>query len=197
MAFSAAGKLLYQRASKKRRASAGTGYLVAICCVSFATSVAAEPSALSGDAIKAAVTGAVVEVDTPLGTKVPIRYFENGRITGEARGLAYILGSPSDSGKWWVSGDRLCHKWAKWFDGALQCLRISQKGSRIFWRRDDGETGTAAISKPPTPPRLVTTLPKSSEPPKIRSARGRWTSNIFDSDNQFATTERARNGACR
>jgi hypothetical protein len=168
MAFSAAGKLLYQRASKKRRASAGTGYLVAICCVSFATSVAAEPSALSGDAIKAAVTGAVVEVDTPLGTKVPIRYFENGRITGEARGLAYILGSPSDSGKWWVSGDRLCHKWAKWFDGALQCLRISQKGSRIFWRRDDGETGTAAISKPPTPPRLVTTLPKSSEPPKIR-----------------------------
>jgi hypothetical protein len=55
MAFSAAGKLLHQRASK-RRASAGTGYLVAICCVSFATSVAAEPSALSGDAIAADAT---------------------------------------------------------------------------------------------------------------------------------------------
>jgi hypothetical protein len=41
----------------------------------------------------------------------------------------------------------LCHKWTKWFDGVLQCLRISQEGSRIFWRRDDGETGTAVISK--------------------------------------------------
>ena len=168
MAFSAAGKLLCQRASE-RRVSAGTRYLVAVCCVSLTTAVAAaEPSALSGDAIKAAVTGAVVEVDTPLGTKVPIRYSEDGRITGEARGLAHILGSPSDSGKWWVSRDRLCHKWAKWFDGVLQCLRISQKGSRIFWRRDDGQTGTAVISTPPTPPRLVATLPKSSEPPKKR-----------------------------
>ena len=142
MAFSAAGTLLHQRASK-RRVSAGTRYLVAICCISFTTTVLAEPSVLSGDAIKAAVTGAVVEVDTPLGTKVPIRYSEDGRITGEARGLAHILGSPSDSGKWWVSGNRLCHKWTKWFDGVLQCLRISQRGSRIFWRSDDGQTGTA------------------------------------------------------
>src|SRR6476620_9857791 len=153
MALSAAGKLRYRRASK-RRVSAGTLYLVAACYVSFATSVAAEMSALSGDAIKAAVTGAVVEVDTPLGTKVPIRYSEDGRITGEARGLAHILGSPSDSGKWWVSRDRLCHKWTKWFDGVLQCLRISQRGSRIFWRSDDGQTGTAVISTPHTPPRL-------------------------------------------
>ena len=70
MAFSAAGKLLYQRASE-RRVSAGTRYLIAVCCVSFATNVAAERSTLSGDAIKAAVTGAVLEIDTPLGVKVP------------------------------------------------------------------------------------------------------------------------------
>jgi Bacterial SH3 domain len=145
-------------------------YLVAVCCALLATNVAAEPSALSGDAIKETVAGAVLEVDTPVGVKVPIRYFEDGRIAGEARGLAYILGAPSDTGKWWVSSDRLCHKWSKWFDGVLQCMRLSQDGSRIFWRRDDGETGTAVISTPPTPPRLIAAAPKSPDVSSRREA---------------------------
>src|SRR6476660_2584825 len=130
-------------------------HLVAMSWVLFATSAAAEPSALSGDAIRETFAGAIVEVDTPLGVKLPIQYFEDGRLSGEARGLAYILGAPTDTGKWWVSssGDRLCHKWSKWFDGVLQCLRLSRDGSRILWRRDDGETGTAVVS---TPSRLAT-----------------------------------------
>jgi len=138
-------------------------HFVAMCWVLFATSAAAEPSALSGDAIRETFAGAIVEVDTPLGVKLPIQYFEDGRLSGEARGLAYMLGAPSDTGKWWVSssGDRLCHKWSKWFDGVLQCLRLSRDGSRILWRRDDGETGTAAIS---TPSRLATRAPSLSTP---------------------------------
>ncbi len=136
-----------------------------ICCLLFATRAAAEPAVLSGETLKAAVTGAVLEVETPLGVKVPIRYSEDGRVSGEARGLAYYLGAETDTGKWWVSSDRLCHKWSKWFDGVLQCIRISRQGSRIFWRRDDGETGTAVISTPPTPPRVVVaTAPKIPEP---------------------------------
>lgn len=136
-----------------------------ICCLLFATRAAAEPAVLSGETLKAAVTGAVLEVETPLGVKVPIRYSEDGRVTGEARGLAYYLGAETDTGKWWVSSDRLCHKWSKWFDGVLQCIRISRQGSRIFWRRDDGETGTAVISTPPTPPRVVVAAaPKNPEP---------------------------------
>jgi Bacterial SH3 domain len=120
---------------------------------------------LSGDTLKEAVTGAVLEVETPLGVRVPLRYFNDGRVTGEARGLAYFLGSETDTGKWWVSSDRLCHKWSKWFDGVLQCIRISRQGSRIFWRRDDGETGTAVLSTPPAPPRVVVaTAPKIPEP---------------------------------
>jgi hypothetical protein len=139
-----------------------------ICCLLFATRASAEPSPLSGETLKAAVTGAVLEVETPLGVKVPIRYFEDGRVAGEARGLAYYLGAETDTGKWWVSSDRLCHKWSKWFDGVLQCIRISQQGSRIFWRRDDGETGTAVISTPPTPPRVVVaTAPKIPEPKSL------------------------------
>jgi hypothetical protein len=143
-------------------------YLFTFCCVSIATGVAAEPSSMSSDTIKHTLAGAVLEVDTPLGVKVPIRYFEDGRVAGEARGLAYILGSPTDTGKWWVSSDRVCHKWSKWFDGVLQCMRLSRDGSRIFWRRDDGETGTAIISTPPAPPRLIAAAPKSPEPPSVR-----------------------------
>jgi hypothetical protein len=139
--------------------------VVVICCLLFATRASAEPSPLSGETLKAAVTGAVLEVETPLGIKVPIRYSEDGRVYGEARGLAYYLGAETDTGKWWVSSDRLCHKWSKWFDGVLQCIRISRQGSRIFWRRDDGETGTAVISTPPAPPRVVVaTAPKTPEP---------------------------------
>ena len=129
---------------------------IAMGSLLFATGVAAEPSALSGDAIKETVAGAVFEVDTPLGYKVPVHYSEDGRLRGEARELAYILGSPSDSGRWWVASDRLCQKWIRWFDGAVHCLRLSQDGSRIFWRRDDGETGTASIV---TPARAVAKAP--------------------------------------
>jgi hypothetical protein len=146
-------------------------YFFAMSWVLFATSAATEPSALSGDAIRETFAGASVEVDTPLGVKLPIQYFEDGRLSGEARGLAYLLGAEKDTGKWWVSssGDRLCHKWSKWFDGVLQCLRLSRDGSRILWRRDDGETGTAAIS---TPSRLVARapiLPTPSEREQPRS----------------------------
>jgi Bacterial SH3 domain len=110
-----------------------------------ATESQAGSSALSGDEIKQTVAGAVFAVDAPLGAKLPISYAEDGRMSGEAGALAYHLGSPTDRGSWWVSSNRLCQKWRRWFDGAVHCLRLSQEGTRIFWRRDDGEAGTASI----------------------------------------------------
>jgi Bacterial SH3 domain len=102
-------------------------------------------SALSGEEIKQTVAGAVFAVDTPLGSTLPISYGEDGRMSAEAGALAYLLGSPTDSGTWWISANRLCQKWRRWFDGAVHCLRLSQEGRRVFWRRDDGESGTASI----------------------------------------------------
>lgn len=119
---------------------------VGVLVLLLATDVHAGSSALSGDEIKQIVAGAVFEVDTPLGTKLPISYAEDGRMSAEAGALAYLLGSPADGGNWWISGNRLCQKWRRWFDGAVHCLRLSQEGARIFWRRDDGETGTASIT---------------------------------------------------
>ena len=110
-----------------------------------ATDSQAGSSALTGDEIKKTVAGAVFEVDAPLGAKLPISYAEDGRMSGEAGALAYHLGSPTDRGSWWISSNRLCQKWRRWFDGAVHCLRLSQEGTRIFWHRDDGEAGTASI----------------------------------------------------
>ena len=107
--------------------------------------IQAGSSALTGDEIKKTVAGAVFEVDAPLGAKLPISYAEDGRMSGEAGALAYHLGSPTDRGSWWISSNRLCQKWRRWFDGAVHCLRLSQEGTRIFWHRDDGEAGTASI----------------------------------------------------
>ena len=110
-----------------------------------ATETQAGSSALTGDEIKKTVAGAVFAVDAPLGAKLPISYAEDGRMSGEAGALAYHLGSPTDRGSWWISSNRLCQKWRRWFDGAVHCLRLSQEGTRIFWHRDDGEAGTASI----------------------------------------------------
>jgi hypothetical protein len=110
-----------------------------------ATEAHAGASALSGDEIKETVAGAVVAVDTPLGATLPIHYGNDGRMSAEAGALTYLLGSATDSGTWWISANRLCQKWRRWFDGAVHCLRLSQDGTRVFWRREDGETGTASI----------------------------------------------------
>jgi hypothetical protein len=110
-----------------------------------ATEAHAGASPLSGDEIKETVAGAVVAVDTPLGATLPIHYGNDGRMSAEAGGLAYLLGSATDSGTWWISANRLCQKWRRWFDGAVHCLRLSQDGARVFWRREDGEEGTASI----------------------------------------------------
>jgi hypothetical protein len=119
---------------------------VGVLVLLLATEARAGSAALSGDEIKQMVAGAVFEVDTPVGTKLPISYAEDGRMSAEAGALAYLLGSSTDNGNWWISGNRLCQKWRRWFDAAVHCLRLSQEGARIFWRRDDGETGTASIA---------------------------------------------------
>src|SRR5262245_31990866 len=119
---------------------------VGVFMLLLATHARAGSVPLSGDEIKQMVAGAVFEVDTPLGTKLPISYAEDGRMSADAGALAYLLGSPSDSGTWWISGHRLCQKWRRWFDGDVHCLRLSRDGARILWRRDDGESGSASIA---------------------------------------------------
>ncbi|HWB45634.1 MAG TPA: SH3 domain-containing protein [Hyphomicrobiaceae bacterium] len=108
----------------------------------------AQARELTGAQITALVAGAAVEIDTPTGSKVPVRYTADGRMTGEAGELAWYLGAATDRGRWWVANDQLCHKWNRWFNSDPQCMRLTRDGDRIRWLSADGNSGTASIIAP-------------------------------------------------
>ena len=123
-------------------------------------------SDLSGSEIEDLLAGATVEIDTPVGTKLPVRYGRNGRLSGQAGDLSWYLGAATDSGRWWVASDQLCHKWGRWFGSEPQCLRLRKDGRRIRWRKPDGHAGTATITVP-APVRVAATSP----PPQSGSTK--------------------------
>jgi hypothetical protein len=102
---------------------------------------------LSGQAIKTTLPGSVLKLDTPLGTVVPISFGGNGIMSGDAGRLASYLGSQRDRGRYWLTEDRICYKWFRWFSGEQHCLSIARDGKKIFWKREDGETGTATLEE--------------------------------------------------
>lgn len=119
----------------------------AALAASLATAVTAvaEPTPLRGEALRAIVPGAHIELDTPLRTVVPIRFTADGLMTGEANGLAPYLGSERDRGRWHVTGDQLCLKWFRWFESEERCLNLQRQDQRIFWQDAGGESGTATL----------------------------------------------------
>ena len=102
---------------------------------------------LSGQAIKTTLPGSVLKLDTPLGAVVPISFGGNGIMSGDAGQLASYLGSQKDRGRYWLTEDRICYKWFRWFSGEQHCLSIARDGKKIFWKRDDGESGTATLEE--------------------------------------------------
>lgn len=120
----------------------------------------AEPVAMNNEAIKTAVDGATVEIDTPLGSTVPMRFASDGTVSGEAGKVAFYLGAERDHGKWWVARNQLCQRWTVWFKGEISCLKIKRDGQRIAWQRSsDLEEGTATL------------LPKVPVEPPVKAQR--------------------------
>jgi hypothetical protein len=111
----------------------------------------AEPVPLGDDTVKQTLAGRTVQLDTPLGVSIPIVFQPNGLMSGKAGVLAYFLGAESDRGRWWVANGKLCQKWFKWLDAQPNCMRLAKDGHTLYWRRDDGMSGTATIqaSLPP------------------------------------------------
>ncbi len=119
--------------------------LAALTLLGSSTWALAEPEPLSGPALRAAVAGSTVEIDTPIGTKVPVKYGRDNSVSGEAGSVAFFLGSAADTGRWWVAQNLLCHRWNIWFKAEKTCLTITRDGDKITWLRDDGNSGTATI----------------------------------------------------
>jgi hypothetical protein len=107
----------------------------------------AQASALSGDDIRKKVTGKRIYLATPLGGEFPLFYQRGGRVdgSGEASGLGRWA-RPTDSGRWWVAGDRLCQRWETWYEGKTMCFTLTfMGGDRLRWVQDNGDTGLARI----------------------------------------------------
>jgi Bacterial SH3 domain/Peptidase M15 len=122
--------------------------LITAGCLCAAHVASAQTVGLSGHEIRNLIAGAAVEIDTPLGTKLPIHYTADGRLSGQARELGSYLGASADTGRWWINSDQLCHKWNRWFDSEPQCLRLRKEGRTIHWLNQDGNSGTAVVTVP-------------------------------------------------
>ena len=92
-----------------------------------AVSAPAEPSKLSGEALRQAVSGETVLIATPIGS-FPIRYNSNGTMTGGAPVFVASLGTRRDSGQWWIADDRLCQRWYRWLAAKRHCFKLQHAG---------------------------------------------------------------------
>jgi hypothetical protein len=116
-------------------------------CACWPALAVAQPARLGDGEIREMISGATISLDAPLGAKIPIRYGADGRVSGEARGLAFHLGSRTDTGTWWIASGELCHRWSRWFERKVQCLTLTRDGRTIHWRNQDGRTGTASVAE--------------------------------------------------
>jgi hypothetical protein len=121
---------------------------LAFATPSGAGATGAEPL-LSGAALDRAISGRRIFLATPMGGEFPLNYYADGRVDGqgEAAGLGRFA-RPTDSGRWWIRGEKLCQKWASWYDGKVFCFTLQKAGEdRLTWRRDDGLSGVARIGR--------------------------------------------------
>lgn len=119
---------------------------LAVSWIGVATVATAEPVRMTDDAIKQQLTSsAVLEIDTPLGLTIPVRFSSNGIVSGEAGAMASMLGAAKDRGRWWTDRDQLCVKWFRWFDAKTRCITLQRDGQRVYWQEASGESGTATI----------------------------------------------------
>jgi len=123
--------------------------LVLVIQLGLACVALAEPAKLTGEALRQAVAGRTVLIETPIGS-FPIRYDSDGTMTGQAPVFVASLGTERDRGRWWIADDRLCQRWHRWVAAKPYCFKLRQVGAVVHWLRDDGLSGTATIREPVT-----------------------------------------------
>lgn len=149
--------------------------LVFGCTCAAAAAAVAEPVRMTGEDIKRAMPGALLEIDTPLGITIPVKVSHDGLLSAEAGALGLTLGARKDRGRWWTDGDKLCAKWFRWFDAKARCMSLVRDGNRVVWREDSGETGTATLTEA-APVVAARQLPAMKPAAKVQRAAVRETS---------------------
>src|SRR4029078_12520150 len=114
-----------------------------------ASTAMAEPVRMTGDDIKRAMPGALLESATPLRLSIPLKVGSDGLMSAEAGALGLTLGATKDRGRWWTEGDKLCMKWFRWVDAKARCMVLHREGNRVQGAEGSGESGTATITEAP------------------------------------------------
>lgn len=119
---------------------------VAVLMVFAGSNVQAEQ--LKGPKLRSAVTGKTIYLSVATGVELPIKYRSGGFMSGRLKGLASIIPTSmpkKDKGRWWIAKNSLCQTWNKWLKSKSYCYKLSQVKGRVFWKRNDGASGTARI----------------------------------------------------
>jgi hypothetical protein len=119
-----------------------------------AMTFAAAPALAAGEPLTAGdirhdIIGHTIYLAAPVSGEFPLNYHANGVVDGdgEALGLGRFV-APKDTGRWWISGDKLCQKFTTWYDGAPMCFDLTREdAAHVKWVRDNGETGVARIAR--------------------------------------------------
>ena len=114
--------------------------------VAAGTAAASEQQEMRGDALRKALTGKTVHLNTPLGG-LPISFRADGTMSATAGSLASYVGSDRDRGRWWIAADQLCQRWNTWLGGQSYCFRLRKHGRTVYWTRNDGLSGVATITR--------------------------------------------------
>jgi len=122
---------------------------IAVMAATTASLQAAEESRYTSSDIKSEIIGKRIYLATPMGGEFPLNYRRSGVVdgSGEALGLGRFV-KPSDTGKWWIDGDRLCQRFTTWYKGTPMCFELYKTGAtNLKWIRNNGQVGTARIGQ--------------------------------------------------
>jgi len=94
-----------------------------------------EPIApLRGRALQRAIAGRTLLYNTVYGDPCTIEVRRDGTLVGSA-GYA---GEDSDTGRWWIDGDRWIRQWRNWAYGESLALHTIVEGDQVRWFNVDG-----------------------------------------------------------
>ncbi len=111
-----------------------------------------ERNPVSGRVLKKAIVNRTLYIETPLGTEMPINFYDDGTMTGKAGILARYLSKTKivneDRGVWWMEGNSVCQKWTVWMDQKPYCFQAERKGRGFYWwSAETGRSGNARVGE--------------------------------------------------
>lgn len=125
----------------------GACLLLGVVAVAAPAVASTDGQALAGQQLKSFISGKRIYLAVPFGGEIPLTYRANGVVdgSGESAGLGKYM-APTDKGRWWVSGSKLCQQWQEWYKGRTFCFTVAKLSqNRIRWVRDDGKSGVARV----------------------------------------------------